>query len=129
MARSIHLKPHLSTDELQSRYRRTQEPVERSHWASSGSWRRQDVWRRISVEDDRRLLIRDGGRLSRYHTPPFLLAHIDAGETDVSAHFATGRVCEHTQGAPGDDGAGVIDAYVDLVIRDRDKMKGIHDRK
>ena len=32
MSRSIHLKPHLSTDELGIRYRRTQDPVERSHW-------------------------------------------------------------------------------------------------
>jgi hypothetical protein len=32
MARSIHLEPHLSTDELGIWYRRTQDPVERSHW-------------------------------------------------------------------------------------------------
>ena len=32
MARSIHLEPHLSADELATRYRRTQDPVERSHW-------------------------------------------------------------------------------------------------
>ena len=32
MARSIHLEPHLSTEELATRYRRTQDPVERSRW-------------------------------------------------------------------------------------------------
>jgi len=32
MSRSIHLAPHLSTDELGMQYRRTQDPVERSHW-------------------------------------------------------------------------------------------------
>jgi transposase len=32
MARSIHLEPHLSTDELGTRYRRAQDPIERSHW-------------------------------------------------------------------------------------------------
>jgi transposase len=32
MSRSIHLEPHLSTDELGARYRRTLDPVERSHW-------------------------------------------------------------------------------------------------
>jgi transposase len=32
MARSIHLEPHLSTDELAARYRTTHDPVERSHW-------------------------------------------------------------------------------------------------
>ena len=32
MTRSIHLAPHLSTDELATRYRKTQDPVERSRW-------------------------------------------------------------------------------------------------
>src|SRR5690348_1747829 len=32
MARSIHLEPHLSTDELGALYRKTPDPVERSHW-------------------------------------------------------------------------------------------------
>jgi Homeodomain-like domain-containing protein len=32
MARSIHLKPHLSTGELATRYRKTEDPVERSRW-------------------------------------------------------------------------------------------------
>jgi hypothetical protein len=32
MARSIHLKPYLSVDELAGRYRGTKDPVERSHW-------------------------------------------------------------------------------------------------
>jgi hypothetical protein len=32
MSRSIHLKPHLSTDDLATRYRKTPDPVERSHW-------------------------------------------------------------------------------------------------
>ena len=32
MSRSIHLEPHLSADELALRYRRTPDPVERSHW-------------------------------------------------------------------------------------------------
>jgi transposase len=32
MARSLHLEPHLSIDELGTRYRRTPDPVERSHW-------------------------------------------------------------------------------------------------
>jgi transposase len=32
MSRSIPLEPHLSTGELATRYRRTQDPVERSHW-------------------------------------------------------------------------------------------------
>jgi transposase len=32
MARTIHLEPHLSRDELATRYRRTRDPVERSHW-------------------------------------------------------------------------------------------------
>jgi transposase len=32
MSRSIHLAPHLSTDELGIQYRKTRDPVERSHW-------------------------------------------------------------------------------------------------
>src|SRR5690348_1662851 len=32
MARSIQLEPHLSTDELGTRCRRSKDPVERSHW-------------------------------------------------------------------------------------------------
>ncbi len=32
MARSIHLEPHLSADELARRYRGTTVPAERSHW-------------------------------------------------------------------------------------------------
>jgi len=32
MARSIHLNPYLSIAELAVRYRRTADPVERSHW-------------------------------------------------------------------------------------------------
>src|SRR5258708_11628690 len=32
MARSIHLEPHLSADELARRYRATKDPVERSRW-------------------------------------------------------------------------------------------------
>jgi transposase len=32
MSRSIHLAPHLSTDELATRYRKARDPVERSHW-------------------------------------------------------------------------------------------------
>ena len=32
MARSIHLAPHLSADELVGRYRATKDPVERSRW-------------------------------------------------------------------------------------------------
>jgi hypothetical protein len=44
MPRRIHLAPHLTADELSSRYRRASDPVERSHWASSAlplaaSWR------------------------------------------------------------------------------------------
>src|SRR5260370_10103966 len=32
MPRRIHLAPHLTNDELQDRYRRAHDPVERSHW-------------------------------------------------------------------------------------------------
>jgi transposase len=32
MSRSIHLEPHLSTDELGARYRKAPDKVERSHW-------------------------------------------------------------------------------------------------
>jgi hypothetical protein len=32
MPRRIHLEPHLTTDELSSRYRRATNSVERSHW-------------------------------------------------------------------------------------------------
>ncbi len=32
MPRRIHLEPHLTDDELHDRYRRTADPVERSHW-------------------------------------------------------------------------------------------------
>src|SRR5262252_6274502 len=32
MPRRIHLKPHLTNDELQKRYRAAADPVERSHW-------------------------------------------------------------------------------------------------
>ena len=32
MARSIHLEPHLSTEELTARYRKSSDPVERSRW-------------------------------------------------------------------------------------------------
>jgi transposase len=32
MTRSIHLEPHLRTDELATRYRSAKDPVERSHW-------------------------------------------------------------------------------------------------
>src|SRR5579864_8831024 len=32
MPRHIHLKPHLTDDELQKRYRAAADPVERSHW-------------------------------------------------------------------------------------------------
>jgi transposase len=32
MARTTHLEPHLSPEELGARYRRTRDPVERSHW-------------------------------------------------------------------------------------------------
>jgi hypothetical protein len=32
MPRRIHLKPHLTDDELHDRYRRADDPVERSHW-------------------------------------------------------------------------------------------------
>jgi hypothetical protein len=32
MPRRIHLEPHLTADELSSRYRRASDPVERSHW-------------------------------------------------------------------------------------------------
>src|SRR5260221_2978265 len=32
LPRRIHLEPHLTDDELHKRYRRTADPVERSHW-------------------------------------------------------------------------------------------------
>jgi transposase len=32
MSRSIHLAPHLSTEELATRYRQTRDPIERSRW-------------------------------------------------------------------------------------------------
>ncbi len=32
MSRHIHLEPHLTGDELHERYRRADDPVERSHW-------------------------------------------------------------------------------------------------
>lgn len=32
MPRHIHLEPHLTNDDLEGRYRRTRDPVERSHW-------------------------------------------------------------------------------------------------
>jgi hypothetical protein len=32
MPRRIHLKPHLTDDELHDRYRRADDPVEHSHW-------------------------------------------------------------------------------------------------
>jgi hypothetical protein len=32
MARRIHLAPHLTTDEVERRYRRAHDPVERSRW-------------------------------------------------------------------------------------------------
>jgi hypothetical protein len=32
MPRRIHLKSHLTSDELYTRYRQAREPVERSHW-------------------------------------------------------------------------------------------------
>src|SRR5260221_7940179 len=32
MPRHIHLEPHLNDDELHDRYRRADDPVERSHW-------------------------------------------------------------------------------------------------
>lgn len=32
MPRHVRLEPHLTDDELNDRYRRTADPVERSHW-------------------------------------------------------------------------------------------------
>jgi hypothetical protein len=32
MPRRIHLEPHLTDDELHTRYRAADDPVERSHW-------------------------------------------------------------------------------------------------
>jgi transposase len=34
MARRISLEPHVTTDELEGRYRSTKDPVERSRWRS-----------------------------------------------------------------------------------------------
>jgi hypothetical protein len=32
MPRHIHFEPHLTNDDLEGHYRRTRDPVERSHW-------------------------------------------------------------------------------------------------
>ena len=47
MPKHLHLQPHLSTDDLERRYRQAEQPVERSHyqiiWLLSQGWLTRDV--------------------------------------------------------------------------------------
>lgn len=47
MPKHLHLQPHLSTDDLERRYRQADQPVERSHyqiiWLISQGWLTRDV--------------------------------------------------------------------------------------
>jgi hypothetical protein len=38
MPKRITIQQHLNLDELETRYRQAKEPIERSHYKSSGCW-------------------------------------------------------------------------------------------